>query len=72
MNDILIMLKDELTELKTKMNENLHLQYLLEYNFKEANSYEIITNDGKCYNIDCTTRDFPNIDIDYEEMKIYK
>ena len=27
MNNILIMLKDELTELKTKMNENLHLQY---------------------------------------------
>lgn len=63
MNNILIMLKDELTELKTKMNENLHLQYLLEYDFKEANSYEIITNDGKCYNIDCTTRDFPNIDF---------
>ena len=63
MNNILTTLKEELTELRTAMHENSHLQYLMEYNFKEANSYEIINNDGKCYNIDCTTRDFPDIDF---------
>lgn len=63
MNNILTTLKEELTELRTAMHENPHLQYLMEYNFKEANSYEIINNDGKCYNIDCTTRDFPDIDF---------
>ena len=65
-------LKKELMSLKRKMDKSarqrdnnglIPLQYLLEYNFADANSYEIITSDGSCYAIDCETREFPNIDF---------
>ena len=44
-------------------NGYMPMQYLLEYEFADANSYEVITSDGVCFAIDCETRVFPDIDF---------
>lgn len=65
-------LKKELLKLKKDMvkkycislkNNTEPLSYGLEYGNNTWDTYEVITSDGKCYTIDCTTFLIPDIDF---------
>lgn len=65
-------MKKELLNFKRKVdrqeriaekNGYMPMQYLLECDFADTNSYEVITSDGICFAIDCETRVFPDIDF---------
>ena len=65
-------LKKEVKALKKKMDKDNRNRehcgdspvcYGLEYDRLGWSCYDIITSDGKCYGIDCTTRIFPDIDF---------
>lgn len=65
-------LKKELLKLKKDMEKKLRisvktnnepLSYGLEYGNNTWDTYEVITSDGKCYTIDCTTIFIPDIDF---------
>lgn len=65
-------MKKELVRLKRRMDKKVRISkkagqepysYGLSYHDKTWDTYRIITSDGKCYELDCTTKVFPDIDF---------